>query len=208
MRQEQQKIVDAFHREWYDLHFGVVWQGVEIQKNPMDLMMYQEILYECRPDLIIECGTFRGGSALYMAHLCDIMQHGMILTIDVNRWVGFPQHPRVIYLTGSTVEKDIFAQAKAFAGGFRKVMVILDSDHSKAHVLKEMDLYSELVTPRQYMIVEDSNINGHPVRQDTGPGPYEAVEKWVPKHPEFIIDKACERFLYTHNPNGYLRRMS
>lgn len=204
---DQQSIVDDFHKLWYNLQFTVNWQGVDIQKNPMDLMMYQEILYECRPDLIIECGTWHGGSALYMAHLCDLMQHGMILTIDINRWPGFPQHPKIMYLTGSSVDPNTIKQAQMFASSFRKVMVILDSDHTKDHVLKELDAYSEMVTPRQYLIVEDTNIHGHPVRDDLPAGPFEAVEKWILKHDEFIIDKACERFLYTHNPNGFLRRM-
>jgi len=202
-----QSVVDDFHKLWYNLQFTVNWQGVDIQKNPMDLIMYQEILYECRPDLIIECGTWHGGSALYLAQLCDLQQHGMILTIDLNRWIGFPQHSRIIYMTGSTVEDKILKQVKAFTGGFQKVMVILDSDHTKSHVLKELEAYSGFVTPRQYLIVEDTNIHNHPVRDDLPAGPYEAVQSWIPKHEEFIIDKACERFLYTHNPSGYLRRV-
>jgi cephalosporin hydroxylase len=201
-----QKVIDAFHEVWYP-HQQVFWQGCEMQKCPMDLLMYQEILYECRPDLIIECGTWKGGSALYMAHLCDIMQHGMVLTVDINRFIGFPQHPRIVYMTGSSVDKTIVKQVKGMADSFRKVMVILDSDHTRDHVLKELEIYSEFVSPHQYLIVEDCNIHGHPVRTDLPPGPYEAVEKWLPKNPEFIRDKACERFLLSFNPGGYLRRV-
>jgi len=198
--------VDEFHRLWYPRQ-QLWWMGHEMQKCPMDLFIYQEILYECRPDLIIECGTWRGGSALYLANCCDYMQHGMVLTIDINQWVGFPQHPRIMYLTGSSVAADTVKKVKMVADGFRRVMVILDSDHTKAHVLKELDLYSELVTPRQYLIVEDSNIHGHPVREDLPAGPWEAVEAFLPDHPEFVPDRESERLLMTLNPGGYLRRM-
>ena len=200
-----QAVIDAFHRIWYPRQ-QCWWMGVEMQKCPLDLFMYQEIIYECRPDLIIECGTWRGGSALYLSHLFDILQHGMVLTIDINRWVGFPLHPRIVYLTGSSLDKAIFKQVSEFAAGFRKVMVILDSDHAKQHVLRELELYSELVTSRQYLIVEDSNIHGHPVRDDLPPGPAEALEAWVTKQDDFRQDRDCERFLMTFNPGGYLRK--
>lgn len=205
-KQSEQKVIDDFHAAFYPQHFQSFWMGMEMQKNPLDLFIYQEILYECKPDLIIECGTWRGGSALYLANLCDLLQHGMVLTVDINRWVGFPQHPRIVYMTGSSTDKSVFKQVTDFAAGFRRVMVILDSDHTKPHVLRELELYSQLVTSRQYLIVEDSNIHGHPVRTDLPAGPYEAIESWLPKQEDFVIDKACERYLLTFNPNGYLRR--
>lgn len=203
---ETQDAIDAFHTIFYP-HQQVFWMGHEMQKCPMDLLMYQEIVYECKPDLIIECGTWRGGSALYLAHLCDLMNHGMVVTVDVNRFLGFPQHSRIVYVTGSSTDRSIFKQVSDLAAGFRKVMVILDSDHTKAHVQSELELYSTLVTPHQYLVVEDSNIHGHPVRTDLPAGPYEAIESWLPKHPEFFCDRACERYILTFNPGGYLRRI-
>lgn len=199
-------IVDEFHRLWYP-NQQCWWMGVEMQKCPMDLFMYQEIIYECKPDLIIECGTWKGGSALYLANLCDLLHRGQIVTIDINRWLGFPIHPRINYLTGSSVDPSVVEQVKGLADSFRNVMVILDSDHTKSHVLAELEAYSELVTPRQYLIVEDTNIHGHPVREDLPPGPHEAVDEWLAKHGDFIRDSVCERFLMTFNPGGYLRRM-
>lgn len=177
-----------------------------MQKCPLDLFMYQEILYEQKPDLVIECGTWHGGSALYLAHLMDIMQHGMVISIDINRWVGFPQHSRIVYLTGSSTDKTVFKNVSDMAAGFRKVMVILDSDHGRDHVLRELELYSTLVTERQYLIVEDSNVHGHPVRPDHPAGPWEAIEKWLPTQEDFRRDRECERFLLTFNPGGYLKR--
>lgn len=206
VEEAERQIIDNFHELWYPQQ-QVWWMGAEMQKCPLDLFVYQEIIYECRPDLIIECGTWKGGSALYMAHLLDILQHGMVLTIDISRWIGFPIHPRIVYITGSSVDENIFAQVHGFADGFRKIMVVLDSDHTKEHVLRELELYGEMVSPRQYLIVEDTNIHGHPVREDLPPGPHEAIEAWLPKHPEYQRDRVCERFLMTFNPGGYLRKM-
>ena len=88
-------------------------------------------------------------------------------------------------------------------------MVILDSDHTRNHVLKELELYSELVSKGSYLIVEDSNINGHPVYSGfgQGPGPWEAVLEFLPKHPEFEIDRTKEKFLMSFNPNGFLKKI-
>jgi cephalosporin hydroxylase len=204
---ERQKTVDDFANLWYPLQ-NIFWMGYELQKCPLDLWIYQEIMYECRPDFIIECGTWKGGSALYLAHLCDVMNHGMVLSIDLTPWIGVPQHSRVAYLGGNSVDEALVKQVTDVASGFRKVMVILDSDHAKDHVLKELEAYAPLVTRGQYLIVEDSNIHGHPVRLDHPPGPYEAIQEWYPKNDgQFYQDKMCERFLLTHNPNGYLRRV-
>jgi cephalosporin hydroxylase len=85
--------------------------------------------------------------------------------------------------------------------------VILDSNHTEEHVLGELDGYSAFVTPGSYMIVEDTHLNGHPVSPGFGPGPMEAVEKWLPAHPEFRVDPDCEKFFMTWNPRGYLQRV-
>jgi cephalosporin hydroxylase len=87
-----------------------------------------------------------------------------------------------------------------------RVMVLLDSDHAEAHVRKELDLYAPLVTSGCYLIVEDTNVNGHPVYPLHGPGPMEAVQGWLPAHQEFEADRRREKFMLTFNPYGYLRR--
>lgn len=199
-------ITNAFHEIWYPRQL-LRWMGVEMQKCPMDLHIYQEIIHECQPDLIVECGTWKGGSALYLANLCDILQNGKVLTIDISRPDGgLRYHPRIKYLTGSSVDEKTFAQVSEIAAKFEKVMVILDSDHTKEHVLEELKLYSQLVTSGQYLIVEDSNIHGHPVRPELPPGPMEAINEWLTTHPPFIQDRERERLLLTFNPGGYLKR--
>lgn len=87
-------------------------------------------------------------------------------------------------------------------------MVILDSDHHKEHVLKELRTYSRFVTLDSYLIVEDTNINGHPVYLDFGPGPMEAVEEFLTENSQFFVDRTKEKLLLTFNPCGYLRRIS
>ena len=86
-------------------------------------------------------------------------------------------------------------------------MVILDSDHNRDHVLKEMELYSPLVTRGSYLVVEDTNINGNPVLADFGPGPAEAVREFLQHHNEFEVDRNMEKFYMTFSPGGYLRRV-
>jgi cephalosporin hydroxylase len=94
------------------------------------------------------------------------------------------------------------------ADGAAAVMAVLDSDHSYEHVLKELEAYGPLVTPGCYMIVEDTNVNGHPVVPDHGSGPAEAVETFLNESAFFDVDRDRERLLMTFNPGGYLRRRS
>ncbi len=85
-------------------------------------------------------------------------------------------------------------------------MVVLDSDHSAAHVGKELEIYAPLVTPGCYMVVEDTNVNGHPISPDFGPGPWEAVEAFLSRRTDFVADGSREKFILTFNPRGFLRR--
>ncbi len=206
-------IEEEFHSKYY---YSKVWSdtyfmGKKVFKCPNDLWIYQEIFWEIKPDAVIECGTFHGGSALYYAHLFDMMNiDGTVITIDVDAMPDMPVHKRIKYLSGSSVSKEIVEQVKEFVKDKKKVMVILDSDHSKEHVAKELELYHGLVSKDSYLVVEDSNLNGHPVYSGfgQGPGPMEALKEFLPNHPEFVIDKSKEKFLMTFNPNGYLKRIS
>ncbi len=184
--------------------------GKNVFKCPNDLWTYQEIFWDLKPDVIIECGTFKGGSAHYYAKLFDIMDlDGIVITIDVYAMPDLPKPDRIVYVSGSSISPEIFEKVKELAKGRKKVIVVLDSDHSKEHVLKEMELYHTLVSKDSYLIVEDSNLNGHPVHSGwgTGPGPMEAINEFLPNHPEFEIDKTREKFLMSFNPNGYLKKI-
>lgn len=186
--------------------------GVPVQKCPLDLWVYQDILCEVLPDVIIETGTMFGGSALYLAHVCDILNHGRVISIDITNQfsdgslISRPKHNRITYITGSSTDQNILNQLKTELTG--SIMVILDSDHSKNHVLQELNLYSPFVQVGSYLIVEDTNVNGHPISPDHGPGPFEAVTEFLINNKNFQIDISREKFLMTQNPSGYLKRIA
>lgn len=210
-RREELSIVDAFHRLYFDSRASTWrdtwWMGHAVLKCPLDLWVYQEILHEIRPALIIESGTAFGGSALFLASVCDMLGSGHILTIDLEARAGLPQHPRIEYVTGSSVSPETLTRVRERATGAEGVLVILDSDHALAHVAAELTAYAPFVTAGSYLIVEDTNLNGHPVEPDHGPGPREAVARFLPDHPEFSPDPTREKFFLTFNPKGYLRKV-
>ncbi len=212
-RKKSRTVTDEFHSLFYDSFLfdktwgESTWLGVHIKKCPFDTWMYQEILFAVKPDIIIECGTFRGGSAYFLATLCDLMQKGRIVTIDIEEFSGRPVHPRIKYLTGSAVDDAIIKAVEDEVKDSRTVLVILDDDHTKDHVLKEMNIYSKFVTTGSYLLVEDSNVNGHPVNPEFGPGPFEAIDEFLKSNKQFEIDKSKEKFYMTFNPNGYLKKI-
>ena len=207
------EIVDRFHELYYSSDYkrtvgNTFWRGVMVAKCPLDLWVYQEILHERRPDVIVETGTFLGGSAYFMASICDLLGSGRVITIDVKgrRPERLPQHPRIDYRTGSSIDPDVVAGVRESVGTGERVMVVLDSNHHHHHVIAELRAYAPLVTESDYLIVEDTNVNGHPIRPDHGPGPMEAVDDFLAECEEFEIDAAREKFYMTFNPRGYLRR--
>lgn len=211
-KRKENKVVDDFHTLFYDSFLfnktwsESTWLGTHIKKCPFDTWMYQEILYEVKPDLIVECGTYKGGSAYFLATLCDLMQKGEILTVDIIDHPGKPVHPRITYMTGSTLDEEILNTIKAKVALAKTVLVILDDDHSANHVYNELKVYADMVTPGSYLLVEDSNVNGHPVYPEHGPGPYEAIDRFMQEDNRFVIDKSKEKFYVSFNPNGYLKR--
>ena len=205
-------IETRFHKLFYGTGVpggwkSLYWLGIKTQKNPFDLWIYQEILSEQRPDVIVECGTYRGGSALFLAGVCDLLGTGQVITIDTEQPEGLPRHHRIEYLHGSSTSLIILETLKNMIREGSEVMVILDSDHHKDHVVKELELYSQMVTKGQYLIVEDTNINGHPIYADFGPGPMEAIKEFLKTDPGFVVDKRREKLHLTFNPGGYLRKI-
>ena len=211
---EEMRIVDQFHELYYQLgqrgrHTNhVSWLGYSSLKCPLDLWIYHELICRLRPDFIIETGTASGGSALFLASMCDLIDQGHVITIDVDAREGQrrPVHPRIEYLVGSSVDPAVIARVREALAGKQAGLVILDSDHHRDHVLAEMRTLAPLVSPGGYLVVEDTNINGHPVYPDFGPGPMEAVRLFLAETPAFRVDPRCERFILTMNPSGFLRR--
>jgi cephalosporin hydroxylase len=182
------------------------WLGTQALKNPLDLWVYQEIVSETRPELVVETGTWRGGSALFLASVCDLLGEGEIVSIDVAPMRDdYPRHPRITYVSGrSSTDPEVVEDVRARADG-RRTLVILDSDHSQAHVEYELAAYAPIVPVGCYLIVEDSNIGQ--IRKDLLPGPLQAVERFLAETDEFEVDREREKFLITFNPSGYLRRV-
>ena len=204
-------IIDIFHQIYYysrkKTWENTFWMGLPTLKCPLDMWVYQEIIIEIKPEIIIETGTYFGGSALFMAMVCDLLNKGEIITIDVEMKKNRPIHPRIKYLLGSSTSEEIVNQIREIIGDRKKVAVILDSGHSKDHVLEELKIYSKFVSTDSYLIAEDTDLNGHPVRPEFGPGPMEAVEEFMKENHDFIIDSSREKFLMTQNPKGYLKKI-
>jgi len=204
-------ITHRFHKLYYyrraQTWRNTRWLGTDVQKCPLDLWIYQELLYEVRPDWIIETGTAYGGSASYLASLCDVLSHGQVLTIDPVERAGRPVHPRIDYLRGRSTDPEVVARVARQVEGARAVLVLLDSDHSYANVLAELRIYHGFVTPGSYCVVEDGNVGGHPVAREFGAGPTEAVRTFLGETDAFAVDREREKFYLTFNPGGYLRRV-
>lgn len=191
-----------------NLYLTTSWLGVPTLKCPHDTWVYQEIVHRTRPEVIIETGVNQGGSTLYLATLCDLLGGGDVLAVDITLGSVAPvvrAHPRIRLFEGSSTDRAIVRQLRELSAG-RRTMVILDSDHAAAHVLAELRAYGPMVTSGCYLICEDTNINGHPVLPDFGPGPYEAVQTFLAENQGWDVDRESERLLVTFNPSGYLRR--
>lgn len=190
-------------------NFGrVTWLGEPIWQNILDLWTIQETLFTVSPALLIECGTNRGGSAYFFASIFDLMQKGEILTIDVERMHNI-SHPRIECVIGSSISSVVAARARERAAAVRgPVMVILDSDHNEDHVFKELELYAPLVTQGSFVLVQDGVVDTLAVFRHSRPGPLPAIKRFLEGHSDFEVDvERSERFLITHHPQGWLRRV-
>lgn len=211
-------------RVWInDMH----WLGVPVLKPPTDLWTVQQIIVNHRPDVIVEAGTFLGGSALFYACVMDMLGGGRVVTIDIPecpchsgriRWEDLdsgnyqrPEHPRIEYVCGSSTDQDTFDKITAGIGEDEQVMVVLDSEHYMAHVAAELELWSPIVSIDQYLIVEDTNwdrpdwMGTEAVgRGQYTKGPGAALREWLPTTDRFLVDRKVQPSL-TFHPGGYLR---
>jgi cephalosporin hydroxylase len=189
------------------------WVGVKTLKSPADMWNYQEILYSLKPSLVVEFGTRYGGSALFFAAaMRQIGNRFKLLSVDIDGETVSERtrcDPDIELLIMSSsdpkVGERIATLRREYIG---PVFVILDSDHSKAHVLAEMKMLRPVLVSGDYMVVEDSNVNGHPVYPSHGPGPFEAVEEYFQLYPEdYRYDIAREaKFGFTFATRGFLIR--
>ena len=201
----------------YSYNFS--WMGRPIIQYPQDMLAMQEIIWNVKPDLIIETGIAHGGSLIYYASLCELVGHGEVLGIDIdirphNR-VEIENHSmfkRIRMIEGSSIDQHIVDQVRELAKD-KRVIVVLDSNHTHAHVLAELRAYAPLVSVGGYCVVfdtvvEDLQPGSFPDRPwDVGDNPKTAVQEFLKENDNFEIDRDIEsKIRITVAPDGYLRR--
>jgi len=200
--------------------YGFDWLGVPIIQFPSDLIAFQEIVFKVKPTLIIECGVARGGSAIFwasMQHLSGIKPNVIGVDIDIrdHAWKaieGSPYREGIHLIVGDSTEKSTFEKVATLINSSDKIMVILDSNHTHEHVLKELEIYAELVTIGSYLLVLDTVIENIPkdATREWGPGanPQTAVLKYMSGRNSFKNDDSIEqRIGITVAPKGYWFRV-
>jgi cephalosporin hydroxylase len=186
----------------------LTWLGHPIWQNIADLWVTQEVISALRPSLIIETGTNRGGSSLFYANLMDLLGHGSVITMDVEKMHDI-SHPRVTCLVGdSTAEFMVSRVLEAAEKVMGHVLVILDSDHSPEHVRNELAAYHSMVTQGSYVLVQDGITDTLPAAAAWRPGPLPAIEAFLAETPSFAIDQSlCHKFPISHHPKGWLKKL-
>jgi cephalosporin hydroxylase len=210
-------VVNQFNKLYYEsgVAGSLSWRGVPLIKNPCDLWMMLELLQRIKPAVLIETGTHHGGSALFFAEMTRLLSTPCaIVTVDINpKWHVSPEQYGIHSIVGYSTDDTVRLKVEGVVNLVLKenpgpVMVTLDSDHSEENVSRELELYAPFVTTGSYLIIEDTNVNGHPVGANHGPGPWEAVQKFLMLHGEFQQDRECEKHLLTFFPGGWLRKNS
>ncbi|MDO8500606.1 MAG: CmcI family methyltransferase [Gemmatimonadaceae bacterium] len=206
-------IVEQFRDLYYrsGVSGDLRWRGARLIKNPCDLWMTLELFQRIRPRVVVETGTHEGGSALFYADLARVLGiTTTVITVDPNpKWSVDPEAAGIVSIRGYSTDPKIIQRVREEVSRLKSdgaVMVFLDSEHSADNVFAELETYAPLVTRGSYLIVEDTNVNGHPSFPEHGPGPWEAVDRFLATSPPFEPDPDCERFLLTFNPRGWLRR--
>jgi len=214
-------VLDWTVRDWLRYHYHFVhqgyrygypelqqrWRGIPLLKNPLDCWVYQEIIAETRPDVLVELGVAFGGSATFFADVMQLLGHGEVLGVDISleRARGV-SNPRITFLEGSSIGPEMIAEVHRRCEG-KRVMLFADSDHEAEHVLRELEAFHDLVGEGMYFIVEDSLadvMKWLPVPVD---GPLVAIERFLASHPEFASDlRWGEKYLLTQSPYGFLQK--
>jgi cephalosporin hydroxylase len=200
------------------LSYEPTWLGVPIIQLPEDMVMMQELLYKVRPAVVVETGVAHGGSAILYASIMRLLGRGEVIGVDVeirkyNR-LAIQSHPmsdRIGLIEGSSIDPAVVAAVRQRIDGRDPVLVALDSNHTRAHVLAEMELYGEMVSPGSYMVVFDTVMDlvadaPSGKREWSQEGAGAAVREFLASHPEFEVDRYYNRLGATHCRDGFLRR--
>ena len=207
------------NKSQYSYNFS--WMGRPIIQYPQDMVAMQEIIWELKPDLIIETGIAHGGSLVFYASILELIGKGEVLGIDIDirehdkkEIEAHPMFKRIKMIQGSSVSQETVDKVAEHAKGKEVILVCLDSNHTHEHVLRELEFYAPFVTPGSYIVVFDTIVEDLP--DDYLPGrawkvgdnPKTAVYSFINKHPQFEIDKSIDnKLLISVAPEGYLRRI-
>lgn len=218
LKKKTSEFIEESIRSNYSYNFR--WMGRPIIQYPQDMVMMQELIWEIKPDLIIETGIAHGGSIIFYASLLELIGHGEILGIDIDireynrkEIESHPMAKRIKMIQGSAIDKSIIEEVKKHTIGKKTVMVLLDSNHTHAHVLEELRLYSPFVTKGSYCVVFDTIVEDLPRGMfdrpwDLGNNPKTAVFEFLKTNNDFVIDKGIDnKILISVAPDGYLKRI-
>lgn len=200
--------VDLTVQSIYKGHHKVTYRGVNAIRCPFDYVIYQMIISEIKPDLIVEFGTSDGGGALYMADLLDMNGKGEVHTVDINKVtdVRVTGHPRIKLFSDGWQNYD-----SSLCKGHETVMIVEDASHMYKDTLGILNRFAPFVTKNSYLIVEDGIISELGFNKQFEGGPLRALREFLPANPQFAVDrKWCDMFgkNATFNVNGYLKRIS
>lgn len=200
--------------------YNFTWMGRPIIQVPQDIIAMQEIIWQVQPDLIIETGIAHGGSLIFYASMLELLGgEGQVIGVDIDirdhnrvEIETHPMHKRITMIQGSSVDDGIVQQVYDLTKVRKPILVVLDSNHTHAHVLRELELYSPLVTRGSYLVVFDTVVEDMP--EDffpdrpwgKGNNPKTAVWEFLKTNDRFVVDKDIEnKLLITVAPDGYLR---
>ena len=205
----------------YSYNFS--WMGRPIIAYPQDMLAMQEIIWETKPDLIIEAGIAHGGSIVYYASLLELIGgEGLVLGLDIdirkhNKDLieDHPMSKRIQMLEGSSISEEIANQVFEIAKNKKRILVCLDSNHTHEHVLAELELYAPLVTVGSYCVVFDTIVEDMPADYldggrpwNPGNNPKTAAIQYLKSNDNFEVDKNIDnKLLISVAPDGYLKRV-
>lgn len=201
------------------LSYEIDWLGVPVIQTPEDLILMQELIFKVQPDVIIETGIAHGGSLIYYASLMELLDRGKVLGVDIeirehNRKVieAHPLYKRIEMIERDSVSDETIVEVRRRVPADSNVIVCLDSDHTKPHVFKELQLYQQFVKPGGYIVVFDTNTSklaklGACDQKYINNGPKEAVEEFLKINNDFQIDTYYNKLFISYSPDGYLRRI-
>jgi cephalosporin hydroxylase len=199
------------------ISYQVTWLGIPIIQLPEDILMMQELIHKVRPDIIVETGIAHGGSAIFYASILELLGKGQVISIDkeirtYNR-LAIQSHPmskRITLIEGSSTDERVLTQVRSFIQPGATVLVVLDSNHTYAHVREEMEKYASLVTRGSYLVVFDGVMeiladvpHGSPTWSSDNPAA--AIRDFLAGHPEFEVDPYYNRLAVSYCPAGFLK---